>query len=173
MPLTPVAVEEKKWYAVQTRSRHEKAAEKYLCAQGVTTFLPMITEIHHWSDRKKIVECPLFSGYTFVRLAATTEERIRVLRTHGVVNFVGTHGIASPIPDEQIEAVKALMSSNVPFTNHQFLKVGQRVRVREGALDGVEGILVSHNGGRNLVISVDAIQRSLCIQIEGYKVEPL
>ena len=158
---------------MQTRSRHERVVEKSLHGQGITTFLPMITEIHRWSDRKKIVESPLFSGYVFVRLAAMPEERTNVLRTHGVVQFVGTHGTGIPIPEEQIEAVKAIMSSNVPFTNHRFLKLGQRVRVREGALDGVEGILVSHNGVRNMIISVDAIQRSLCIQIEGYKVEPV
>ena len=162
---------EMKWYAIQTRSRHERLVERQLLGQGIDAFYPVTSQIHQWSDRRKVVECPLFSGYAFVRIAWSPEERVRVLRTMGVVNFVGRQGKGSPIPDEQIEAVRAVVTSNVAFTKHAFLKVGQRVRIRGGSLDGVEGILMAQNGARNLVISVEPIQRSLSIRIEGYEVE--
>lgn len=161
------------WYAIRTRSRHEKVAERQLRAQGIDAFSPAISQIRQWSDRRKVVESPLFAGYAFVRIVHSPEERVRVLRTQGVVELVGAQGLGIPIPSEQIDAVRAIVAGNLPVAQHVFLKVGQRVRVRGGSLDGVEGILVSQNGSRNLVISVEPIQRSLSIQIEGYQVEPV
>jgi len=137
----------------------------------VTTFLPLITETHRWSDRKKLVEMPLFGCYVFVRLRPTEEQRLRILRLEGVFKFVGVRGEGLPIPDRQIEAVRTLVSQQIPYRIHPFLKIGQRVRIRSGALSGVEGILVARDGESTLVVSVDAIQRSLAIRIEGYDVE--
>jgi transcription antitermination factor NusG len=161
------------WYAIRTRSRHEKVVERQLHGQGIDVFYPVVTQIHQWSDRRKQVECPLFAGYAFVRINPSPEERVRVLRTQGVVELVGGQGQGTPIPTEQIEAVRAVVAGNMQFSQHVYLKVGQRVRVRGGSLDGVEGILVAQNGSRNLVISVEPIQRSLSIRIEGYQVEPV
>jgi len=90
-----------------------------------------------------------------------------------VLQIVGVKGQGIPIPDEQIEAVRTVLTGELPWTNHPFLKIGQRVRICGGALEGVEGVLVSRNGDRTLVISVDAIQRSLAVSVEGYRVEPL
>jgi transcription antitermination factor NusG len=161
------------WYAIRTRSRHEKVVERQLEGQAIEVFYPAATQVHQWSDRRKLVESPLFPGYVFVHIAASPEERVRVLRTHGVVDIVGYQGQGISIPKEQIDAVRALIQGKVPFTQHAFLKVGQRVRVRGGSMDGVEGILVAQNGNRNLVISVEPIERSLSIRIEGYQVEPV
>lgn len=161
-----------KWYAIRTRSRHEKVVERQLQGQGIDVFSPFINQIRQWSDRRKVVETPLFAGYAFVRIAPTPEERIRVLKAQGVVEIVGGQGHGIPIPTEQIEAVRAVVAGNLPIAQHVFLKVGQRVRVRGGSLDGVEGILVAQNRSRNLIISVEPIQRSFSIRIEGYEVEP-
>lgn len=161
------------WYAIRTRSRHEKVVERQLQGQAIEVFYPVSSQIRQWSDRRKLVESPLFPGYVFVHIAPSPEEKVRVLRTHGVVDLVGYQGQGISIPGDQIDAVRALVNGNVPYTKHAFLKVGQRVRVRGGSLDGVEGILVAHNGARNLVISVEPIERSLSIRIEGYQVEPI
>src|SRR5580658_7551931 len=161
------------WYAVHTRARHERVVVHRLRELGVNTFLPMVTEVHSWSDRKKSVELPLFGCYVFVRLAPSSEERLRVLRVDSVLSFVGIRGQGTPIPDLQIDAVRMLIEEQLPWSTHPFLKIGQRVRIRSGALTGLEGILVSRNGDRTLVLSVDAIQRSLAVRIEGYDVEPL
>jgi transcription termination/antitermination protein NusG len=161
------------WYAVQTRARHEKVVANRLCEKGVTTFYPTVTEVHRWSDRKKSVQMPLFSCYVFAKFAPNRGERLRVLRVDGVFGLVGSGGEGSPIPEDQIDAVRNLVDSDIPWSCHPFLKIGQRVRIRSGALDGLEGILVSRNGDRTLVISVDAIQRSLAVRVEGYEVEPV
>jgi len=161
------------WYAVHTRARHERVVAQRLTEQGVTTFLPLVTEVHRWSDRSKSVELPLFGCYVFVRLSPTGEERLRVLRIDGVFKFVGARGLGTPITESQIDAVRKLIGQQIPWSAHPFLQIGQRVRVRGGALDGVEGILVSRNDDNTLVVSIDAIQRSLAVRIQGYDVEPV
>ena len=161
------------WYAVHTQARHEKVVAQRLAEQGVTTFLPIVTSVHRWSDRNKKVELPLFSCYVFARIHPTNQERNRVHRTAGVFGIVGTRGEGTPIPDAEIESVRGFLNENLPWSVHPFLKIGQRVRICGGSLDGVEGMLVARNGERTLVISVNAIQRSLAVRIEGYNVEPL
>jgi transcription antitermination factor NusG len=161
------------WFAVQTRARHEKVIAQRLRDKGVTTFLPLVREVHGWSDRRKAVELPLFGCYVFARILPRNEDRLRVLVVDGVLRFVGPGGLGIPIPAEQIEAVRKLVEEQLPFCSSPFLKIGQRVRIRSGALDGVEGILVARSGERTLVVSIDAIQRSLAVRIEGYNVEPV
>jgi transcription antitermination factor NusG len=159
------------WYALHTRARHEKMVEQRLRERGVEAYLPLVTEIHRWSDRKKKVQLPLFSNYVFARLSSTKGDRFRILTIDGIFGFVGGRGEGTPIPQTQIEAVRALVDGGLPWSSHPFLKIGQRVRIRSGALDGVEGILIDRAGGSTLVISVDAIQRSLAVRVEGYDVE--
>jgi len=96
-----------------------------------------------------------------------------VLQTDGVLRFVGPRGEGVPIPDSEVENIRTLQASRAQYTSYPFLKVGQRVRVRGGALDGIEGILISRNGDRTLVISVEPIQRSLAVPISDYQVEPI
>ncbi|MGB0022558.1 MAG: UpxY family transcription antiterminator [Candidatus Sulfotelmatobacter sp.] len=167
-----IEAEVENWYGLQTRPRHEKLVAQRLEERGVTTFLPLVTEVHRWSDRKKSVQMPLFSCYVFAKFVPNRSDRLRVLRVDGVFGLVGASGEGTPIPDAQIDAVRSLVETELPWSSHPFLKIGQRVRIRSGALDGMEGILVSRNGDRTLVISVEAIQRSLAVRVEGYEVEP-
>ena len=159
------------WYALQTRVHRERVVEQRLRERGVPTFLPTITEVRRWSDRKKKIEFPLFASYLFVKLTPTKIDRLRVLCVEGVFQFVGARGEATPIPEEQIEGVRALVTGQLTWSHHPFLKIGQRVRIRSGALQGIEGILLSRSGESTLVISVDAIQRSMAVRIDGYDVE--
>jgi transcription termination/antitermination protein NusG len=165
------ATESENWYALHTRPRHEKIVVQRLAERGVETFLPVMNEVHRWSDRKKTVQMPLFSCYVFARFMLNRMDRLRVLRVGGVLGLVGSAGEGTPIPETQIDAVRTLLAGTEPWSSHPFLKIGQRVRIRSGALDGMEGILVSRNGAHTLVISVDAIQRSLAVRVEGYTVE--
>jgi transcription antitermination factor NusG len=170
-PAPIVSQDPRNWYALQTRCRHEKIVAHRLQERGVAAFLPTVTEVHCWSDRRKKVELPLFACYVFARLMPTNEDRTRARRIDGVFSLVGTPGVGTPIPDEQIEAVRTIVQKRLSWTSHPFLKIGQRVRIRSGALEGVEGILVARSGECTLVVSIDAIQRSLSVRIEGYDVE--
>lgn len=170
---TPMTVDPTRWYAVRTRSRHEKLVARQLDTQGIRNFLPVVTKVSKWSDRNKEVELPLFSGYAFVRLDHASSDRVRVLQTQGVVSFVGVQGIGIPIPDQEIENINTLLASKVSYQERPYLHIGQRVRVTGGALDGLEGILAAENSDRSLVISVGLIQRSLSVRVAGYNVEPI
>ena len=162
------------WYAVQTRARNEKVISERLQEQGLTTFLPLVTEIRRWSDRKKKVELPLFSCYVFVKLIVSNmTSACGCIAPTECFASSACAGEAIPIPDEQIDALRTVVTQQVPWSEHPFLKIGQRVRIRGGSLEGVEGVLLSRNGDRTLIISVDAIQRSLAVRVEGYDVEAL
>jgi transcription antitermination factor NusG len=162
-----------RWYALHTRARHERVIEKRLREQGMGTFVPITTEVHRWSDRQKKVEVPLFSCYVFIRCALTAEDRMRVYQLENVHGFVGARGSSLPIPDDQIESIQKILAQTAPWRSYPFLKTGQRVRIRGGAMDGVEGVFLSENGDHSLVVSVHAIQRSMAVRIDGYDVEPV
>lgn len=161
------------WYAVQTRGRHEKKVASQLQEKGIETFLPALREVHRWSDRNKVVEVPLFPGYTFVHAVANSPERLRILQTDGVVRIVGTGTELVPVDTKQIDDIRTLLTAGVPMMMYPALKVGQRIRVRGGCLDGIEGILVSRPRETTLVLSVDTIQRAIAINLDGYQIEPL
>jgi len=159
------------WYAVHTIARHEKWVAAQFEEKRVCTFLPLFRRIHRWSDRRSTVEVPMFSCYAFVRIAQRTEEQLKVLRTPGVLGFVGSERQGTPIPDEQIESLRIAISEKIPCFPHDFISDGRRVRIRGGSLDGIEGILVGHSGGQSLVVSVELLHRSVAIRVEGYCVE--
>jgi transcription termination/antitermination protein NusG len=158
------------WYAIQTRYRFEKRVTTHLQCKGIEAFLPVLEEIHRWSDRQKRIDTPLFSGYTFARINPASWSRMDLLKTIGVIGLIEFAGQVIPIPTQQIDDLQRLLSQKVPCALHPFLKRGQRVRIRGGCLDGLEGIL-DERGEKSLVISVESIQRSLAIRIEGYELE--
>jgi len=161
-----------RWYAVQTRGRHEKKVASQLAEKNIETFLPALREVHRWSDRKKVVEVPLFPSYAFVHINANSWERLSVLQTDGVVRIVTSGSEFAPIEPKQIEDIRTLLGAGVNVSMYPFLKVGQRVRVRGGCLNGMEGLLIARPKESTLVITVDAIQRSIAIDLDGYQVEP-
>jgi len=166
-------VDEPRWYAIHTRARHEKSVTAQLERTGVTTFLPLIRQTHRWSDRQKTIQCVLFDCYTFVCLESYPQKHLDILKAHGVVGFVGIRGVGLPIPDREIEDIRNLLVNNIPCAPYPFLRTGRRVRIRGGCMDGLEGVLVARNSDQSLVVSVEMIQRSLAVRIDGYDVEPV
>jgi transcription termination/antitermination protein NusG len=169
----PFHATEEHWFAVRTKPRHEKKVAADLEAKGITTFLPLQVTLRQWSDRKQTIESPLFASYVFTKVAPERGMRVPVLRTTGVLGFVGSQGMGTPIPDEQIIAVQTILQEHVPFTHYPFLTAGQVVRIQGGSLNGVTGILLAKNGDQSLLLSVELIQRSLAIRVAGYRVEPV
>jgi transcription antitermination factor NusG len=168
--LAPQTLEAAQWYAILTRYRFERKVISQLTRKKLETFLPLRDEVHRWSDRRKTLQIPLFTGYAFVHLSLSSAARLDVLRTEGVLRFVTFGGDPTAIPAKQVEDLKKLLSHKVPCSLHAFLTVGRRVRIRGGCLDGLEGIL-EQNEARSLVISIESIQRSVAIKIEGYELE--
>ena len=171
LPPRCVAYEESNWYAIYTRARHEKRVATQFKEKNVRTFLPLLRQIHRWSDRRSAVEVPMFSCYAFVRIAPSSEERLRILRTPGVLGFVGNERQGTPIPDAQIESLRKAINEKLPCLPHPFITAGQRVRIRGGSLHGVEGILMRQGSDQSLVLSVELLQRSVSLRVEGYDIE--
>jgi transcriptional antiterminator NusG len=161
------------WYAIQTRGRHEKKVAQKMHDRGLHSFLPVACEVRRWSDRRKVIEAPLYPCYTFLRASIDAAMRASVLRIPGVLDFVGLPGRPLAIPDPEIEVIQRLLAQCIPMRTHVFLSEGTRVRIRGGALDGMEGILVKRNSDSSLVVSVQLIQRSVALRVDGYDVEPI
>jgi len=166
----PRSTQAEQWYSIQTRYRFERKVTAQLQSKGLQTFLPLLEEFHRWSDRRQPIYIPLFSGYTFAHFDLSAGVRIELLHTEGVIGVINVRGVATPIPAKQIDDLQRLLSQKVPCALHAFLKIGQRVRIRGGCLDGLEGIL-EQRAEKNLVIAIESIQRAVAITIEGYELE--
>ncbi len=165
---------EQEWYAVHTRSRHEKKVHAELRGKGVESFLPLYETLSRRRDRKKLVELPLFSGYLFVHIVPERDRILEVLKVKGVVRIIGkTATELFPIPEEQIEAVRRFVESDVLISGHPYIKEGSRVRVKCGPLAGVEGVLQEKRGKHRLIISVDMLQQAVSTEISVDEVEPV
>jgi transcription antitermination factor NusG len=159
------------WFAVRTRPRHEKKVAQELEIKGIRAYVPLQSKLRQWSDRQQHVSLPLFPGYAFVYTGEAVSDRVSVLQTNGIVGFVGVRGLGVPIPDQQMQAIKAVVDSGVAVDHYPYLQEGKRVRIRSGSLAGVEGVLVAKNEDLSLVVSVELIQRSLAVRITGFHVE--
>ncbi len=161
------------WYAVHTRSNFEQQAVGEIAGKGFEVYLPAFQLVRQWKDRKKVISRPLFSGYFFVRTADTNERRIAVLKTPGVVQILGYGKTINPVPEDQVESIRQMLSANVPCFAHPFLQEGSRVRIRRGALKDLEGLLVRFKNGYRLVLSVDMLCQSVATEVDINDVEPL
>jgi transcription antitermination factor NusG len=159
------------WYAIHTRSRHEKVVRDQFTAKEIAHLLPLHHKRSKWKDRVKMIEVPLFGGYIFAHFAL--QHKLQVLQTVGVVRMVSLNGTAESIPDEQIEALRKMVSHELPYDPHPYLKEGMQVRVRRGPLQGAEGILIEKKKNYRFVISIDLIQKAVAIDIDSADVEPV
>jgi transcription antitermination factor NusG len=160
-----------RWYAVWTRSRQEKASASMLAGLGIEHYLPLKSELCQWTDRKQLVESPLFGGYLFICTSLSHTSKLRVLKVPGIVAFVGNQSGPLPIPDQQIEDIRTVLTARVECSVHASLHEGDRVRVVRGALAGVEGTLLRTNSTPRLLVSVELIRQSLCINVLREDVE--
>jgi transcription termination/antitermination protein NusG len=157
------------WYAVYTRSRFEQVVKKQLDFKGINSFLPLYSKISQWKDRRKVVSWPLFPGYLFVQIAAN--DRLNVQKSVGVVNIVGNQQGPLEVSEQQITAIRTFIETGLKYDPHPYLKVGKKVRVTDGPLAGLEGILVRKKNRSLFVISVEMIQRSVSVELESWKIE--
>lgn len=162
---------ETQWWALYTRHQHEKTVADMLSMKGFEAFLPLYDSVRIWKDRKKTLSLPLFPCYVFVR--GNMGSKLQVVSTPGI-HMVLCHGehIAA-IPETEIEAIRRVVEGPSRVEPHPFLKCGERVRVKRGALEGVEGILTRKKSVFRLVLSVDMLAQSVAVEVNAMDVEPL
>ena len=157
------------WLAIHTRHQHESLAARSLVYKGFEVFLPQYTSVRQWSDRTRELSAPLFPGYVFLRGAP--EHQIRILTTPGVLSVVGFSGIPAIIPDVEIESVRQTLARRVHIEPYPFLNCGDWVRVKNGPLEGIEGILVRKKNQFRLVLSVQLLQKSAAVEVDAWSIE--
>jgi len=165
------------WYAVNTKSRHEDKANTLLVQKSIETFLPKMEVWSKRKDRRKRIEVPMFSGYLFVNIDdLTNEKKVDVLRTYGVVRMLGKPNsyVPVPVPDAQIEAIQRILDSKLEIEACMYPKVGEKARIADGSFKGIEGVVVRTDLKKSLfVVSIDLMQRSVAIHLEGFQIEKI
>lgn len=154
----------KKWFALYTKSKHEFKACEQLKASGIDFYLPTIVRIKQWSDRKKKVTEPLFSGYIFIH--GNEKDRLNALEEYAIVRSIYFEGRPAIIPDWQMENLKKMLerSSEVSVTDQ--LNVGTEVKIISGPFKDVEGIVyLNNNQEKMLAITIDLLRRSVVVKI--------
>src|SRR5229473_626112 len=155
---------EPRWYAVCTFSNHEKRVGEQLRERGVEHFLPLYDSVRRWKDRRVQLQLPLFPGYVFVHLAL--RERLRVLNIPSVARLVGFGGPPVALPDNEMDALRSSLTSQLRAEPHPYLKAGRRVRVVSGPLAGLEGTIARRKKQLRFVISLDLIMRSVAVEMD-------
>jgi len=167
--VTTVPNNEPHWFAVYTTSRHEKRVAQHLREREIESFLPVYRTQHRWkSGTRAMLYLPLFPGYVLVRIGGN--DRVGVLEVPGVVSIIGTARRPTPLPDFEVEALRAGLDP-MRAEPHPFLTAGQRVRIRTGALAGLEGIVIRKKSGFRVVLSLDLLMQSIAIEVDGEDVE--
>jgi transcription antitermination factor NusG len=159
------------WFALQVRPGYETVTTRLLSQKGYGPFVPTHKETRRWSDRIKQLEQPLFPGYVFCRI--DLRNRLPILKTPGVVLILGTGKTPEAIPDVQIAALQAIVKSGLEAKPYPFLDVGERVRMEDGPLRGIEGIVVEVRTRARLILSIALLQRSISIEVDRSWVTPI
>ena len=159
------------WYAVRTRSNCEKKVSSMLTDKGIENYLPAFHEVHQWKDRKRLIELPVFPGYLFASIADSREARLAILRIEGVVNILGQAERIEPVPEHEIQAVRRLLESRTHCYAHPLLREGAWVRVKRGALKGLEGLLLRVKNQTRLVLSIALLSQSVSTEMYASDVQ--
>ena len=159
------------WRALYTRHQYEKLVASVLSIKGFDVFLPLYSSVRKWKDRMKELSLPLFPSYVFVR--DSFSRRLQILTTPGVHKMLMVGGQPAVIPEAEIEAIRRAVQTTLRVEPHPFLRCGDRVRVKSGPLEGVEGILTRKKNLYRLILSVDLLGQSAAVEVDAAIVEPL
>jgi transcription antitermination factor NusG len=161
---------EPRWYAAHTCANHEKRVRDQLEQRSVESFLPLCETVRRWKDRRMRLQPPLFPGYVFVRMPLA--DRLRVLQLPGVARLVGFNGLPCALPDEEIRAIQNCLNCGYQVKPHPYLQAGRRVRVKNGPLQGLVGIILRRKNRTRFIISLELIMRSMAVEIEDTDIVP-
>ena len=159
------------WYALQIRPRWESLVAAHLRYRGYEPFLPTYQAKRRWADRIKILDSPLFPGYLFCQFNLNT--RMPILTTPGVSGIVGVGKSPQPVDEAEIEAIRTVIQSGIACKPYPRLRAGQRVRVEDGALQGLTGVVMKYKDDYRLIISVTLLMRSVSVEIDRSSLKPI
>jgi transcription antitermination factor NusG len=161
----------RRWYAVFTVPQNEKAVLKHLGIRDIESFLPTYETVRFWKNRQRMkIIVPLFPTYLFVHI--NRSDRTKVLQAPGVLQIVGKGRESVPLPDSEIEFLR-ISSHCHQIEPYSDLVIGEKVRIKNGTMRGVEGTLVRKNGGTRFVLTLELINQHAAIQVNADDLEPV
>ncbi len=174
--MNPLELRERHWHALYVRSRSEKKVLSQLEEMGIEAYLPLVTKVKQWSDRRKKIEEPLFKSYVFVH--SNAKEYLPILNVYGVMRFVTFEHEAVVVPDNQIVAIKKFVDDyehgeEYKMQNNGELKEGQLVRIINGPMKGLQGRLETIYNKRHLIVYIEVVGQYLPVHLSRAKVEPV
>lgn len=158
-----------RWFAIQVKARRERSTAALLGGKGYQTLLPTYACQQRRNGQEGRV--PLFPGYVFCRFDC--QRRLPILITPGVISVVGRGRVPVPVEPSEIDAIETMISSGLPLAPWPYLEVGQRVRIEDHALRGLEGILVGFRGSQRIIVSISLLRRSVALEIDRVRVSPV
>jgi len=169
-----LALENAQWFVLWTHSHSERLVHDQLVGKGFEMFLPTIKT---WSRRKGVqspIALPMFPGYVFLRHPIDKRSYVEIAKARGLVRMLGERwDRLTPVPDDEIDAIRRVVASDVPVFSHPFLREGQQVRIIAGPLAGLDGLLISTKPQKGLfVVSVAILQRSVAVEVDCTQVCP-
>jgi transcription antitermination factor NusG len=158
------------WFAVVTKSHHEKRVAQQYAERQIEHFLPLYQSVRHWTNYRKVtLELPLFPNYLFVRI--TRQERLRALTVSGVLSMIGRGNEPTPLPDFEIDLLRSGLHLR-SFEPYPHLAIGAKARIKAGALAGMEGIVLRKKNSFRVVLTVDLIMQSFAVEVDASELEP-
>jgi transcription antitermination factor NusG len=164
-----LTVESVHWFALHVKTRHERSVAVSLETKNLECIVPLLKERRRWSDRLKTVEAPMFPGYVFCRFGRAVQSE--VVRTPGVIRLVGVGGRACPLEAIEIESLLTLSAAAVTARPHSYLPIGQPVRLVDGPLAGLTGVLAGMGKANRLIVSIHILQRSVAVDVGDARVQ--
>jgi transcription antitermination factor NusG len=158
------------WYAVYTNARHEKVVADHLMSKEIEVFLPTITVVRSWKDRKMKLQTPAFPSYVFTKICVS--ERGRVISVPGVVRILSFNGLPARLDEAEIENIRLCHRRGALMESRPLFRVGDRVRVKSGVLEGLEGFVSRCKDDRRLIVPLSHINQSLAVQVDIDLLEP-
>jgi transcription termination/antitermination protein NusG len=166
----PICVLPNPWFALWTRSRHEKVVLERLLQKGFEAFLPTFVRWRRERGHLQKANMPLFPGYCFARFETT--RRLAVLECIGVVGIVSVQGRPAPIPDQELVQLQQVIETKLAFDPCPYIREGMLVEVVSGPMRGIEGRLLRKDGKKaTVVLGVELINRALKIEVEAADIE--
>src|SRR5215472_3288266 len=164
MSTSYLSTEEEHWYAVYTNARHEKAVADHLISKDIEIFLPTITVMSRWKDRNMKLQTPAFPGYVFTKICLS--KRGRVISVPGVVRILSFNGVPTRLDDTEMENIRLCHRRGALMESRPLFGVGERVRVKAGVLEGLEGFVSRCKDERRLIVPLSHINQSLAVQVD-------
>jgi transcription antitermination factor NusG len=157
-----------------TQGHCERVVSDQLAAKGFELFLPTIRTWSRQRGVRKMISLPMFPGYTFIRHAVDKHSYVEILKTRGVVRILGDGwDRLCAVDDGEVDAIRRIAQADLPVFPHTYLREGQMVRITDGPLSGIEGVLVHFKPNKGLVVvSVDLLRRSVAVEVDGTQVAP-